>query len=96
MHHWIPTLAVVLLNLSSIGCALALKFCGGDRTHEISKTRKSFGEIPPRLYFIKIINIFNGVPKSKHRKIKILMGVNENMGEKLLRDEDQVCFNLSR
>jgi len=90
VHHWIPTLAVILLSLSSIGCALALKFCGGDRTHEISKAQKSFGEIPPGLYFIKIKNIFNGVPKSKLRKIKLLMGINENMGEKLLRDEDQV------
>ena len=70
--------------------ALAPKFCGGARTHVISKTQKSFGEIPLRLYFIKIINIFNGIPKSKLRKIKILMGINENMGEKLLRDEDQV------
>ena len=76
--------------MGSTGCALALKFCGGARKHEISKAQKSFGEIPPRLYFIKIINIFNGVPKSKLRKIKILMGINENMGEKLLRDEDQV------
>ena len=44
----------------------------------------------PDCIFIKIINIFNGVPKSKLRKIKILMDINENMGEKLLRDEDQV------
>ena len=66
--------------LGSIGCALAPKFCGGARTHEISKTQKSFGEIPPRLYFIKIINIFNEVLKPK-RKIKILMGINQNMGE---------------
>ena len=76
--------------LGSIGCTLAPKFCGGARTHEISKTQKSFGEIPPGLYFIKVINIFNGVPKSKLRKIKILMGINENMGKKLLRDENQV------
>ena len=33
------------------------------------------------LYSIKIINIFNGVPKSKLREIKILMGINQNMGE---------------
>jgi len=39
---------------------------------------------------LKIINIFNEVPKSQLRKIKILIGINENMGEKLLRDEDQV------
>jgi len=81
--------------LGSIGYALDLKFYGGARTHEISNTHKSFGKIPLRLYFIKIINIFNGVPKSKLRKIKILMGINENMVEKLLRDEDQVKFNLS-
>ena len=79
-----------MLILGSIGCALAPKFCGGARTHETSKSKKSFGEIQPGLYFIKIINIFNGVPKSKLRKIKILMVINENMGEKLLRDEDQV------
>ena len=84
-----------MLILGSIGCALAPKFCGGARTNEISKTQKSFGEIPPVLYFIKINNIFNGVPKSKLRKIKILMGINENMGEKLLKDEDKVSFNLS-
>ena len=32
--------------LGSIGCALAPKLCGGTRTHDISKTQKSFGEIP--------------------------------------------------
>ena len=85
-----------MLILGSIRCALAPKFCGGARTCEISKTQKLFGEIPPGLYFIKIINIFNGVPKSKLRKIKILMGINKNMGEQLLGDENQVCFNLSR
>jgi len=66
------------------------KICGGARTHEISRTQKPFGEIPPGLYFIKIINIFKGVPKSGLRKIKILMGINENMGGKILRDKDQV------
>lgn len=76
--------------LGSIGCALAPKFCGEARTHGISKTQKSFGEIPPGLRVIKIINIFNGVPKSKLRKIKMLMSINKNMGEKLLSDEDQV------
>jgi len=39
------------------------------------------GKIPPKLYFIKIIDIFNGVPRSKHREIKILMGINQNTGE---------------
>ena len=76
--------------MGSIGCTIAPKFCGGARTREISKTQKLFGEIPPGLYFIKIINIFKGVPKSGLRKIKILMGINENMGERLLSDEDQV------
>jgi len=33
------------------------------------------------LYFIKIIIIFNGVPKSKLTEPKILMGINQNMGE---------------
>ena len=60
-----------------------------------SRRPKKFREIAPRSYFIKIINIFNGIPKSKLRKIKILKGINENMGEKLLRNEDQVQFNLS-
>ena len=45
------------------------------------KTSKSFGEIPLGLYFIKIINIFNGVPKSELWEIKILMSINKNMGE---------------
>lgn len=39
-----------LLNieiLDSIECALAPKIYGGARTHVISKTQKSFGEIPP-------------------------------------------------
>jgi len=36
-----------LLILGSIGCALAIKFGGEAKAHEISKTQKSFGEIPP-------------------------------------------------
>jgi len=32
-------------------------------------------------WFIKTINSFNGVPKSKLRKIKILMGINLIRGE---------------
>jgi len=53
--------------------ALALKIGGEAKAHDISKTQKLFGEIPPGSRDIKIINIFNGVPKSKLRKIKILM-----------------------
>ena len=45
--------------LGSIGCALAMKFCGEAKAHEISKTQKLFGEIPPGQGVIKIINIFN-------------------------------------
>ena len=59
-----------VLILCNIGCALASKFFGEARTHEISKTQKSFGEIQSGLCFIKIINVFNGVSKSKLRKIK--------------------------
>jgi len=44
---------------------------------------------------VKIINIFNGVPKSKLRKIKILMGINIKLGENVLNDMDQVKSNLS-
>jgi len=46
------------------------------KAHEISKTQKGFGQILTGLGNIKIINIFNGVPKSKLRKNKILMGTN--------------------
>lgn len=51
---------MMMMILGSIECALAPKFCGGARTHEISKTQKSFVEIPPRWGLIKIISIFNG------------------------------------
>ena len=54
----------------SIRCALAPKLCGGARTHEISKTQKSFGEIPLGIKFIQIINFFNGDPKSNLEKLK--------------------------
>ena len=57
----------------SIGCALAMKIGGEAKAHEISKTEKWFGQIVPSLGDIKIINIFNGVPKSKLREIRILM-----------------------
>ena len=57
------------------------------KAHEISKTQKWFGQILTSLGDIKIINIFNGVPKSKLRKIKILMGINQNMGENDLEGE---------
>ena len=43
--------------------------------------RNRFWEIPPRNDYIKIINIFNGIPKSKLRKIKILMVINLIVGE---------------
>ena len=53
----------------SIGCALAPKLSGGARTHEISKTHKSFGEIPPGTYVIQNINYFDEDPKSNLRKL---------------------------
>jgi len=54
-----------------------------------------FSEIPPRSDFIKIINIFNGVPKSKLRKIKILMGVNLIMGETSRKRHGSIQNDLS-
>ena len=65
----------------SIGCALAMKFSGEVGAQEISNTQKWFGQILNSSGDIKIINIFNGVPKSKLRKIKILMGINLIRGE---------------
>ena len=64
----------------SIGCALGLKFCREAWAHAFQRTQKPFWEIPPRDDFIKVINIFNEVPKSKLRKIKILMGINLIVG----------------
>jgi len=49
----------------SIRCALAMKIGGEAKAHEISKAQKWFGQIVPGLGDIKIINIFNRVPKSK-------------------------------
>ena len=64
----------------SIGCALGLKFCREAYTHVFQSTQKAFWEIPPRDDYIKIINIFNGVLRSKLRKIKILMGIDLIVG----------------
>ena len=72
-----------------------MKIGGEAKAHEISKTQKWFGEIPPGQRDIKIINIFNGVSKSKLRKIKILMGINIKLGENVLNDMDQAKSNLS-
>lgn len=71
----------IALIWGSIGCALSLKFCTEAWAHAFQRTQKAFWEIPPKSDFIKIINIFNGVPKPKHRKIKILMGINLIRGE---------------
>jgi len=57
-----------------------MKIGGEAKAHEISKTHKWFEQILPSLGVIKIINIFNGVPKSKFRKNKILMGINIKLG----------------
>jgi len=53
-----------------MGCALATKLGGEAKTHEISNTQKEFGQILNSLGDIKIINIFNGFPKSKLRENK--------------------------
>jgi len=73
-----------------------MKIGGYAKAHKISKTQIWFGEIPPSWKDIKIINIFNGVPKSKLKKIKILMGINIKLGENVLNDMDQAKSNLSR
>ena len=57
-----------------------MKISGETKTHDISKTQKWFGQILTGLEDIKIINIFNGVPKSKLRKNKILMSINIKLG----------------
>ena len=59
-----------MLIWGSIGCALATKIGGDAKAHEISNTQKWFGQILNSLGDIKIINIFNGVPKYKFTKIK--------------------------
>ena len=69
-----------MLIWGSIGCALAMKIGVEAKAREISKTQKWFGQIVPGLVDIKIINIFIGVPKSKLRKNKILMGINMKLG----------------
>jgi len=62
-----------------IGCALATEFGGEVGAHEISITQKGFGHILNRSGDIKIINIFNGVPKFKLRENKILTCINMNL-----------------
>ena len=59
---------LVLVDFSSIGCALASRFCREAKTHAFSKTHKSFGKVPRRDDLIKIINFFKLFSKSKHRK----------------------------
>ena len=68
-----------MLIWGSIGCALATKFGGEVGAHEISNTKKWFGQIRNSSGDIKIINIFNEVPKSKLRENKILMCINMNL-----------------
>ena len=68
-----------MLIWGSIGCALATKCGGGVESHEFSNTQKGFGQILNKSGDIKIINIFNGVPKSKLGENKILMCINMNL-----------------
>jgi len=58
-----------VLIWGSIGCALATKFGGEAKAHEISNTRKWFGKNLKSLRDIKIINIFIEVPRLKESKI---------------------------
>ena len=60
-----------VLIWGSIECDLAMKFGGEAKAHKISNTQKGFGKILIGLGDIKIINIFNGVPKPKLRKKNI-------------------------
>ena len=53
-----------------------MKFGGAVGAHELSNTQKGFGQILNRSGNIKIIDIFNGVLKSKFRENKILMCIN--------------------
>jgi len=69
-----------ILIWGSNRCDLGMKIGGEDKAHEISRTQQWFGKILPDLGDIKIINIFNGFPKSKLRKNKILMGINIKLG----------------
>jgi len=57
-----------------------MKIDGEAKAHKISKPQKWFGQILISLRDIKIINVFNGVPKSKLRKNKILMGISIKLG----------------
>ena len=68
-----------MLIWGSIRCALGTKFGGEVGAHEISNTQKGLGQILNRLGDIIIINIFNGVPKSKVRENKIVMCINMNL-----------------
>ena len=69
-----------MLISGSFGCALAMKVGRKAKAHEISMAQKWFGQVVPSLVDIKIINIFNGVPKSKLKKNKILMSINIKLG----------------
>ena len=54
-------------SFCSIGCVLAMKFGGEARIHEMSKTQKSFLEIPPISDLIRLLTILLMFLKSKLR-----------------------------
>ena len=56
------------VSFCSIECVLATKICGEAKIHEISRTQKSFQEIPPRSDSISLLANFLMFPKSKLRK----------------------------
>jgi len=53
-----------------------MKFGGEARIHEISKTHKSFMEIPPRNDLIRLLTNFLMFPKSKLGKTGLLININ--------------------
>jgi len=68
-----------VLILGRIVCSIGMKVGGDSKGHKLTNTQKGFGQILKSLRDIKIINIFNGVPKSKLRENKILMCININL-----------------
>ena len=58
---------LIFVALESV---LSLKICEETWTSAFQRTQKPFVEIPLSSCFIKIINYFNGDPKSKLREIK--------------------------
>ena len=63
-------LVLYMLNFVALESVPSLKICEEAWTLVFQRTQKSFVEIPRSSCLIKIINYFNGDPKSKLREIK--------------------------